>query len=187
VNATPPEAAGRFSAALRLGPRFDVGLGTGWSRVGLAIMLAPELSFTHVRLGLGLGIDAFPSLRVSANAAELSLTELSPRALASIGWVTRELTLALHTGPTWNVMSLRGRSPGGLENRTTLHGWEWSVALTAQRTFARGFALGALLELHTAATRLHFDVNEKTLLDRGRLRVTLGVDLTFRTSILSSK
>jgi hypothetical protein len=172
--------------AMFVGPRFDVGLGTGWSRFGLSAALAPELSVGSFRLALGLGLDAYPSLQVRVNSSEVSLSEVTPRLFAGASWFTPALALAFQTGPTWSVMSVRGRTPSGYESGETLNGLGMSFALSAERSFASALALGARIELHVAERRLHFDVNDGAVLDRGRLRLTLGIDVTFRTNVLAT-
>ena len=182
--AAEPEAASqRVWGALFLGPRFDVGLGTGWSRFGMGAALSPELSFGRLRLALGLGIDWYPSLRVRSNSSEVSLSEATPRVFAGVGWFTNGVAFAFQAGPTWSFMSVRGRTPMGLEQGDTLDTLGVSFALSAERSFVPTLSLGARIELHMAERRLHFDVNQEPVLDRGRLRLSLGIDVTFRTKV----
>jgi hypothetical protein len=187
ADAEPPAAAsGRVWGALFLGPRFDVGLGTGWSRFGLGAALAPELSFARLRVALGLGIDAYPSLQVRANSSEVSLSEVTPRVFAGVSWFGPGVAFAFQAGPTWSLLSVRGRTPLGYESGETVNSLGVSFALSAERSFAPALALGARLELHMAERRLHFDVNDEPVLDRGRLRLTLGIDVTFRTNVTAA-
>jgi len=189
---TPPPAAEpeptspRVWGALSLGPRFDVGLGAGWSRFGVGAGLAPELSFGSLRLALGLGIDGYPSLQVRANSSEVSLTEATPRVFLGASWFTPGVAFAFQAGPTWSFMSVTGRTPKGLEHGETLDALGLSFALSAERSFASTLSLGARLELHVAERRLHFDVNDEPVLDRGRLRLSLGIDVTFRTNVAAA-
>lgn len=189
---TPPSAADpeapspRVWGALSLGPRFDVGLGAGWSRFGLGAGLAPELSFSSLRLALGLGIDWYPSLQVRANSSEVSLSEATPRVFLGVSWFTPGVAFAFQAGPTWSLMSVTGRTPKGLQHGETLDALGLSFALTAERSFASTLSLGARLELHVAERRLHFDVNDEPVLDRGRLRLSLGIDVTFRTNVTAA-
>ncbi|HET8939830.1 MAG TPA: hypothetical protein VFN67_40600 [Polyangiales bacterium] len=173
----------RVWGAMLLGPRFQAGLGTGWSRFGLGATLAPELSFGSVRVALGLGIDLYPALDVRANSSEVSLNEVTPRVFAGLSWFTPGVSLSLQTGATWSFMSLHGRTPLGYEDSDSVSGLGGFLALCAERAFSSTLALGARAELHAAARRLSFDVNDVTVLDRGRLHLTLGIDLTFRTNI----
>lgn len=183
--AAEPEAASqRVWGALSLGPRFDVGLGTGWSRFGLGAGLAPELSFGSLRLALGLGIDWYPSLQVRANSSDVSLSEATPRVFVGASWFNPGVAFAFQAGPTWSFMSVTGRTPKGLEHGETLDTLGVSFALSAERSFASTLSLGARLELHVAERRLHFDVNGEPVLDRGRLRLSLGIDVTFRTNVV---
>jgi hypothetical protein len=178
-----PGAAPRFWGAMWLGPRFQVGLDTGWSRFGLGTALAPELSFGALRIALGLGLDVYPSLHVRANSSEVSLSEVTPRVLAGLSWFTPAVSLSLQGGANWSFMSVRGRTPLGYENGDTVNGVGGFVALCAERAFSSALSLGARVELQAVARRLRFDVNEMTVLDRGRLHLTLGIDLTFRTQV----
>ena len=190
--ALPPPAAApeltspRVWGALALGPRFDVGLGAGWSRFGLGAGLAPELSFGSLRLALGLGIDWYPSLQVRSNSSEVSLSEATPRVFVGASWFTPGVAFAFQAGPTWSFMSVTGRTPKGLEHGETLDALGLSFALSAERSFASTLSLGARLELHVAERRLHFDVNDEPVLDRGRLRLSLGIDVTFRTNVTAA-
>jgi hypothetical protein len=183
----PPKAAKtnlRAWGAMSLGPRFQAGLGTGWSRFGLGAALAPELSFDSLRIALGLGVDLYPALDVRANGSEVSLSEVAPRVFAGLTWFSSAVSVSLQGGATWSFMSVHGRTPRGYENGDTVSGLGGFVALCAERAFSSTLALGARAELHSAARRLSFDVNDVTVLDRGRLQFTLGLDLTFRTHIL---
>jgi hypothetical protein len=184
--AEPEPPRPRVWGALSLGPRFDVGLGAGWSRFGLGAGLAPELSFGSLRLALGLGIDWYPSLQVRANSSEVSLSEATPRVFLGASWFTPGVAFAFQAGPTWSIMSVTGRTPRGLEHGDTLDELGLSFALSAERSFASTLSLGARLELHVAERRLHFDVNEESVLDRGRLRLSLGIDVTFRTNVTAA-
>jgi hypothetical protein len=184
--AEPEPPRPRVWGALSLGPRFDVGLGAGWSRFGLGAGLAPELSFGSLRLALGLGIDWYPSLQVRANSSEVSLSEATPRVFLGASWFTPGVAFAFQAGPTWSIMSVTGRTPRGLEHGDTLDALGLSFALSAERSFASTLSLGARLELHVAERRLHFDVNEESVLDRGRWRLSLGIDVTFRTNVTAA-
>lgn len=191
--ALPPAAASaerapelRVWGSMLLGPRLQVGLGTGWSRFGLGAALAPELSVGKLRVALGLGLDLYPALTVRANSSEVSLSEVAPRVFAGLSWFTTAVSLSVQGGATWSFMSVHGRTPLGYENGDTVSGLGGFVALCAERAFSPALSLGARGELHAAARRLSFDVNDVTVLDRGRLHFTLGIDLTFRTNITAS-
>lgn len=173
----------RVWGAMLLGPRFQAGLGTGWSRFGLGATLAPELSFGSLRSALGLGLDLYPGLTVRSNSSEVSLSEVTPRVFAGLSWFSPAVSLSLQAGATWSFMSLHGRTPRGFEDSDTVSGLGGFAALCAERAFSSTLALGARVELQAAARRLSFDVNDMTVLDRGRLQLTLGIDLTFRTNI----
>ena len=179
-------ASQRIWGALSLGPRFDVGLGTGWSRFGLGAALSPELSFGQLRLALGLGIDWYPSLHVRSNGSEVSLSEATPRLFLGASWFSNEVAFAFQAGPTWSFMSVRGRTPSGLEDGDTLDTLGVSFALGAERSFAAALSLGARVELHVAERRMVLDVNNAQVLDRGRLRLSLGIDVTFRTNVTAA-
>jgi hypothetical protein len=146
----------------------------------MAAALEAEILLTRWRFGLGVGLDAYPWLRVRSDASEVSLRELTPRLWLSVGWFSREAALTFQTGPGWSVMSVRGRTPSGVEDGFDTSAFGWSFGLRAERFFTPMIALGALIELHSAATRMHFDVNEQSVLDRGRSRLTLGIDLSLR-------
>jgi hypothetical protein len=182
----PPRAASassRLSGALTLGPRFDMSLGAGWSRFGLSVALAPELTFGSFRTSLGLGLDAYPWLDVRANSNEVSLSEVAPRLQLGASWWKPGIALSILAGASWSFLSVRGRTALGYENGATLDVLGYWIALAAERAFAPAFSLGARVELHGAARRMHFEVNEQGVLDRGRFRLTLGIDITFRADV----
>lgn len=186
--AVPARAGGRrWSGMLGLGPRFDAAIGGGWSRFGVAALLAPELSealFRKLRVSVVLGVEAYPALhKSSALGAEVSLAEISPRACVSLGWVSRSFALALHTGPSWSWLSVKGTTPRGLTQQQSASTLGWLVGFAAEHSLWRSLSAGVSLELQASAQRLDFGVNDASVLDRGWLRLTLGIDLRLRVPI----
>ena len=195
VPSSPPFAAKdepraspthRIWGGLLFGPRFDVGFGTSWSRFGFGAALSPELSFGQLRLTLGLGVDVYPWLLARVRNSEVALSEVAPRVFAGASWQTPGLTISLQAGPTWGFLSLQGRTPLGYERADTVDVPGLMFAISAERPLSRSLSLGARLELHLAQRRMYFEVNDEPVLDRGRLRLALGFDVTFRTSVAPS-
>lgn len=178
-----PEPRQRVDLMLQAGPRFQLGLDAGWSRVGLGVGLAAELAFGRARLAFGLGAEGYPSLTQQTSGGEVRLRELAPGVFVGASWLTPELSLGLQAGPVLSLMRVRGRTPLGAASSDSFHELGLALQLSAERAVSAAFTLGARAALQVSGQRLRFDVNEQTVLDRGWLRLTLGIDVTFRTNL----
>jgi hypothetical protein len=173
-------AALRWHGALRLGGRFDAGVGRGWSRFGFAVSVGPELTAGPVRVGVGLGAELYPAMTARDSGAAVSLMEVTPRLLAELAWQGRDFAFAFHTGPLLSLLSVRGTTPLGSSRTASERSFGFCVGVDGEHTLWRGLGVAALIELQSSVDRLRLGVNGMDVLDRGWLRLTVGIELRLR-------
>jgi hypothetical protein len=173
----------RFWAAGRVGARFDSGLGTKSGRVGLGADLTPEWTRGRLRVALGVGADWFPQLSRDSAQGSVRLTEVAPRVLAALAWRTSLCDLGVHTAGLLGLLSARGRTPLGRIGDSRERVFGWALGVHAERNLWGPLGVVLFVEAQTQAERLRLQVNGDTVLDRGRLRVTWGLDLLLRSAL----
>ena len=182
----PTLSTGRFWAAGRVGARIDFGVGTSSGRGGLGAELTPEWREGRLRVGLGVGATWYPSLTNETSQGSVRLSEVSPRVLLSLAFQTSLFDVGVHTAGVLNLVSARGRTKAGRIGDSREEVWGWAFGIHAERNLWGPLGVVLFVEAQPQREHIDFQVNDETVLDRGRLRITWGLDLRLRTALSST-
>ncbi|MET0389382.1 MAG: hypothetical protein ABW321_25635 [Polyangiales bacterium] len=164
-----------FNAAL--GARLASTIGPTLTRAGLGVMLAPELCIGPWCSALGLGLDWYPRTTRADTNGELQVTELAPQLQLQLRRQTPIVDLSARTGLAWTHFWTDALTLRGTRESRSVRWLAWSVGLGISRRLSRVVALGLFADVLWQNTRHVYALNDTQLLDTGRLRVALGVDL----------
>lgn len=163
-------------AGVRLGSQPAFGLG----RWGAGLGAGPVLDLQSLRAAFRFGFDVFPSVSVTGSLGGVRFWEWAASAT---------LHAQLRAGPLW-IGGLAGPQLVGVhatgvtfrqsEGSATPSTWALSLGADLELPLTGSLSLNASLRLQALANRLHLDVNEESLVDLGRLRAHIGVDVLAR-------
>lgn len=179
----PASSAGRFWAAGRAGARFDFGVGPSSGRAGLGAELTPEWTQGRVRLAFGVGAAWFPSLSHETTQGSVRLSEVAPRVLLAVALQTALCDVGLHTAGVLNLVSVRGWTKAGRIGDWKEEVVGWALGFHAERNLWGPLGVLLFVEAQPQLERVDFRVNNEPVIDRGRLRITWGLDLRLRTEL----
>lgn len=190
ATAPPPRAAEPAPAAsilpsaeLALGPRLSGLLSSSLTRIGLGARLTPQLCEDAWCLGLGLGLDGFPTVQRTFRGSLLNTHELSPHARVELSWRMRALAISAHTGAALALISVRGSTPANNSGTRNVKTWSWLVGLGVAHELTKALAVRANVDVVLHATRQRFEINGAEALDLGRAQLVLGIELVLRAPL----
>jgi hypothetical protein len=173
-----PAWATALAIGVRLGSQPDLGLG----RWGFGLTGGPVLELNGLRLAAALHFDAFPSVEVERAGGDLvRFWEWAFGAALHAQVHTGAIWLGGRAGPELVGLDAYGRTGSGREGpRQQPTSWALHAALDAEIPLSHYINLAASLQLQALAQRLKLDVNRHSLVDIGRLRARIGLDLLAR-------
>jgi hypothetical protein len=173
-----PAWATAVSVGVRLGSQPDLGLG----RWGFGLTGGPVLELNGLRLAAALAFDAFPSIEVERAGGDLvRFWEWAFGAALHAQVRTGAIWLGGSAGPELVGLDAYGRTASGRDGPNQQPtSWALHTALDAEIPLGRYVNLGASLQLQALAKRLHLDVNDASLVDIGRVRARIALDLVAR-------
>jgi hypothetical protein len=173
---TTPAWTAFASAGVRLGSQPDLGLG----RWGFGLGAGPVLVLRQVRLAVALGFDAFPSIEVERAGNSARFWEWTVGAALHAQMRSGPLWLGARAGPQLVGVDAHGTTRAGNPGNAAPTSWALSLGLDAEVPLTRFVSLLAGVQLQAVARRLHLDVNDAELVDLGRVRARLGLELAAR-------
>ncbi|HET6335195.1 MAG TPA: hypothetical protein VFG30_18350 [Polyangiales bacterium] len=175
----PPTAPGWTafaSAGIRLGSQPDLGLG----RWGFGLGAGPVLDLRQFRLAVALGFDAFPSIEVERAGNSARFWEWTVGAALHAQMQSGPLWLGARAGPQLVGLEAHGTTRADTPGNAAPTSWALSLGLDAEVPLTRFVSLLAGMQLQALARHLHLDVNDDELVDLGRVRARVGLELTAR-------
>jgi hypothetical protein len=169
---TRPESAWGLSVAV--GPRW---VSQPWmARWGVGIAAGPTLQLTHVRLGVALGLDWLPEASEQLTPLSASISELLPQLRFQVQVGGPSLFATLHTGPALSLLTATGYAPPR-ESERGLALFSWLVGVGGELAFGAGWGCAAHADLYVFTRHQRIDVENVNLIDLGRVRAAIGLDL----------
>jgi hypothetical protein len=176
LSPTTPTWAAFASAGIRIGSQQDLGLG----RWGFGLGAGPVLELRQFRLAVALGFDAFPSIQVERGGNSARFWEWTVGAALHAQLQSGPVWLGARAGPQLVGVDAHGTTRAGTPGNAAPTSWALSLGFDAEVPLTRFVSLLAGLQLQALARRLHLDVNDAELVDLGRLRARLGLELAAR-------
>jgi hypothetical protein len=176
VAAPTPSWATHVSIGIRLGSQPELGLG----RWGFGLTGGPVLELDGLRLGAALAFDAFPSIGVEHEGDLVRFWEWAFGAAVHAQVRTGAIWLGARAGPELVGLDAYGRTGSGNDGRERPTTWALRAGLDAEIPLNLYVSVVASLQLQALAQRLHLDVNGASLVDVGRVRARIGLDLLAR-------
>lgn len=173
---TTPTWAAFASAGVRLGSQPDLGLG----RWGFGLGAGPVLELRQFRLAVALGFDAFPSIQVESAGNSARFWEWTVGAALHVQVQSGPVWLGARAGPQLVGLDAHGTTRAGNPGNAAPTSWALSLGLDAEVPLTHFASLLAGLQLQALARRLHLDVNDAELVDLGRVRARVGLELAVR-------
>jgi hypothetical protein len=176
----PPSAAqpapdgAALHALLFVGPR--LALQPDLTRGGLGFGAGPVLSIPGWRFCAALGLDWLPARRRGRDGLLVRFSELAPQLRLRAQLQRGPLWLGVQTGLALALVEASG-STRTRENSANVALISGLFAIDLELPISRGLAVAAALELQAFTRQQRFAVNEQELVDLGRLRTLLGLEL----------
>jgi hypothetical protein len=174
--ASAPSWATHASIGVRLGSQPGLGLG----RWGFGVTAGPVLELKGLRLAAALAFDVFPSIQVERARDLVRFWEWSFGAALHAQARFGSLWLGARAGPQLVGLQAFGRTAGGIPGEKEPTSWSLLTGLDAELPLTPHVSLATSLQLQSLADRLHLDVNRATLVDAGRVRARITLDLLAR-------
>ena len=103
----------------------------------------------------------------------------------NLSWILFSFTLATTAG-VLSLLSARGRTPAGRIGDSRQEVLGWALGIHAERNLWGPLGVVLFVEAAPQRERVDFRVNQESVLDRGQVRVTWGIDLRLRTALTPS-
>jgi hypothetical protein len=172
----PPTWGTLAFAGVRLGSQPALGLG----RWGFGLGAGPRLELRELRVAVLLAFDMFPSIEVEGASDRIRFWEWAASPALHAQRRTGAIWLGARLGPQLVGLGARGTTRGGVAGSATPTSWALIVGLDADVMLTSRVSLIAGVQLQALASRLHLAVNAQDLVDLGRVRARIGLDLAAR-------
>jgi hypothetical protein len=166
---------------LRAGARVALSTAEGVARSGVGADAGPSLHWSQLLAAVTAGLVWYPRASYEHDANAVSLSELGARLLVSGQWRQGALGMGVHGGLSWSQLQARGRSAEGREGNADASSWSTAIGVEVEYALAANISLAASGDVRLMATRQRFEVNERGIVDLGRVQLGFGLDLIFRT------
>lgn len=176
VAASAPIWATLVAVGVRLGSQPALGLG----RWGLAVSGGPVLELDGLRLAAALEFDAFPSVEVETAGDLVRFWEWAFGAAVHAQVRTGAIWLGARAGPQLVGLDAYGRTQNEREGRAKPTSWTLLTGLDAEIPLSAHVSLALAVQLQALASRVYLEVNDKALVDLGRVRARMALDLLAR-------
>lgn len=153
----------------------------GFARWGVGFAAGPTFQLTHFRVGVSLGIDWLAEASERQPPRSASISELVPQLRFQARTGGSRLYATLHTGPALSLITVTGYDPP----RTSEHGltlFSWMAGVGAELSFGAGWAAAAHVDLQAFTRRERIAVDDVNLIDLGRVRAVVGLELLWHTT-----
>jgi hypothetical protein len=160
----------------RLGSQPEVGLG----RWGLGVLAGPALELNGLRFAALLAFDVFPSVEVERDGNLVRYWEWAFGAVLHAQAQVGTLWLGARAGTQLVGLDAYGLTSGAREGNSEETAWTLLTGIDAEIPLTLHVSLAASLQLQALAKRLYLDVNRVSLVDLGRVRARIGLDLLAR-------
>jgi hypothetical protein len=176
VATTAPTWATLVAVGLRLGSQPALGLG----RWGFGVSGGPSLEFESLRLTAALEFDAFPSIEVKSAGGDLvRFWEWAFGAAVHAQLRTGAIWLGARAGPQLVGLDAYGRTQDD-EGRAKPTTWTLLTGVDAEIPLSPHVSVALAVQLHALASRMYLEVNDVALVDLGRVRARMALDLWAR-------
>lgn len=172
---TDSSAASRWGLLVSAGPRWVSQ--PEFSRWGFGFAAGPTLQLTHLSFGLVLGVDWLSEASEEQPPRSASISELVPQLRFQARTGGSRLFATLHTGPALSLITATGTRPPMRSAEDDLALFSWLVGVGAELSFGAGWACAANVDLQAFTRHEYIAVGDVTLIDLGRIRVVVGLDL----------
>jgi hypothetical protein len=171
-----PTWATLAAVGVRLGSQPALGLG----RWGFGVTAGPVLQLNRLRLAAALAFDVFPSIRVENAGDQVRFWEWAFGAALHAQLRVGAIWLGARAGPQLVGLNAQAQTRGGTPGAAEPTSWSLLTGIDAEIPLTLHVSLATSFQLQTLARRLHLDVNDASLVDVGRVRARIALDLLAR-------